>query len=81
LQSWGTKGSDKVSDDLGVVKSDPKNHDEIEVDELSPEDLNLAYDAELRALDSKPPPENNAPNAEQKQEDYYKVSLRVKSLY
>lgn len=38
-------------------------------------DINAVYEAELRSLAQKPSTEPSAPNAEQKQEDYYKVSL------
>ncbi|WVR05534.1 hypothetical protein IAU60_002552 [Kwoniella sp. DSM 27419] len=69
--SWGTKGSDKVSEDLGVVKSDSK--DEVTVDvPLEQQDINAVYAAELRVLASKAPKEVHVVSDDQKQEDYYK---------
>jgi len=70
-QSWGTKGSDKASEDLGVVKSDGKNDVTVEV-LTEAKDINDVYEAELRVLATKAPPEDPTPNVEQQQEDYYK---------
>jgi hypothetical protein len=71
--SWGTKGSDKASEELGVVKTDNKN--EVEINILTEaKDIDAVYEAELRVLATKAPPEDSTPNAEQVQEDYYKVS-------
>ncbi|OCF42866.1 chitin synthase [Kwoniella heveanensis CBS 569] len=69
--SWGTKGSDKVSEDLGVVKSDSK--DEVTVDvPVEQQDINAVYAAELRVLANKAPKEVTVVSDDQKQEDYYK---------
>ncbi|WRT66006.1 uncharacterized protein IL334_002957 [Kwoniella shivajii] len=69
--SWGTKGSDKVSEDLGVVKSDSK--DEVTVDvPVEQQDLNEVYASELRVLANKAPKEIKTISDDQKQEDYYK---------
>lgn len=71
--SWGTKGSDKVSEDLGVVKSSGDSG-EVTVDVFSEQkDLNAIYEAELDVL-RKPPPvkEKRKGSEQQQQEDYYK---------
>ena len=73
-QSWGTKGSDKASEDLGVVKSDEKNEVTVMVP-TEQKDLNALYENEMRIINSKPPKEENKIAPEQKQEDYYKVSF------
>ena len=39
-------------------------------------DLNALYENEMRIINSKAPKEENKVNAETKQEDYYKVSLK-----
>lgn len=72
-QSWGTKGSDKVSDDLGVVKSSGDNKDEVTVDlPIEQKDINAVYAAELQILGTKAPKEVRVISDDQKQEDYYK---------
>ncbi|KAL7423299.1 Chitin synthase, class 8 [Cryptotrichosporon argae] len=71
--SWGTKGSDKVHEDLGVVKSHADNKNEVTVDiPVEQHDINAVYHAELAVLASKPPKEVKAVTDDQKQEDYYK---------
>lgn len=40
-------------------------------------DLNALYENEMRIINSKAPKEENKVNAETKQEDYYKVSLKI----
>nr|KIR48602.1 chitin synthase [Cryptococcus bacillisporus CA1280] len=71
--SWGTKGSDKVSDDLGVVKSSGDNKDEVTVDlPIEQKDINAVYAAELQILGTKAPKEVGVISDDQKQEDYYK---------
>jgi chitin synthase len=72
-QSWGTKGSDKASEDLGVVKSDDKNEVTVMVP-TEQKDLNALYENEMSIINSKPPKEEAKIAPEQKQEDYYKVS-------
>jgi chitin synthase len=74
MQSWGTKGSDKVSEDLGVVKSHSDNKNEVTVDvPVEQTDLNAVYASELKVLATKAPKEIKVVNEDQKQEDYYKV--------
>ncbi|ODO12122.1 hypothetical protein I350_00908 [Cryptococcus amylolentus CBS 6273] len=71
--SWGTKGSDKVSDDLGAVKSSSDNKDEVDVDlPVEQKDINAVYAAELGVLSTKAPKEVTVVSEDQKQEDYYK---------
>ncbi|RSH90411.1 Chitin synthase, class 1 [Saitozyma podzolica] len=71
--SWGTKGSDKVSEDLGVVKSNADNKNEVTVDlPVEQTDINEMYRAELQVLATKPPKEVHVVSSDQKQEDYYK---------
>lgn len=71
--SWGTKGSDKVSDDLGAVKSSADNKDEVTVDlPIEQKDINAVYAAELQILGNKAPKEVRVVSDDQKQEDYYK---------
>jgi len=72
-QSWGTKGSDKVSEDLGVVKSEGSNKDEVVVDvPIEQHDINAVYAGELKVLGTKAPKEVKVVAEDQKQEDYYK---------
>ena len=70
-QSWGTKGSDKVSEDLGVVKSDNKDEVTVEVP-VEQHDINAMYAAELNVLATKGAKEVRVVSDDQKQEDYYK---------
>jgi chitin synthase len=49
LQSWGTKGSDKASEDLGLVKSDDKNEVTVMVP-TEQKDLNALYENEMRII-------------------------------
>ncbi|WWD18233.1 hypothetical protein CI109_102683 [Kwoniella shandongensis] len=78
--SWGTKGSDKVHDDLGVVKSSADNKNEVDVDvPIEQQDINAMYAAELRTLATKAPKEVVHVSDDQKQEDYYK-NFRTNTL-
>lgn len=71
--SWGTKGDNKVSTDLGVVKtSGNKNEVEVEVP-THEKDINAAYQDAVQLLATKPPPDNKQPDAATKQEDYYRT--------
>ena len=83
LQSWGTKGSDKASEDLGNVKSSgAANKNEVTADlPVEPKDLNDIYQNELQILATKAPKEEVKVNAEQKQEDYYKNFRTNVNLY
>lgn len=70
--SWGTKGSDKVSEDLGVVKSDGKGEEVTVEVPVEQHDINAVYEAELRTLAIKVEEVASPPSADQQQEDYYK---------
>jgi chitin synthase len=89
--SWGTKGDNKVSTDLGVVATG-KNKNEVEVAVPTAEhDLNAAYEDAIHVLSTKPPPVESKPDPATQQEDYYRafrtkyvpsacLSRRVRSL-
>ncbi|KAG2124618.1 glycosyltransferase family 2 protein [Suillus clintonianus] len=73
--SWGTKGDNKVSTDLGVVsagKGDNKNEVEVAVP-TAETDINAAYEDAIHVLSSKPPKEESKPDPATQQEDYYKT--------
>ena len=71
--SWGTKGDNKVSTDLGVVKTG-KNNNEVEVAVPTAEtDINAVYDDALHVLTTKPPPVVSKPDPATEQEDYYRT--------
>ncbi|KAG1844434.1 chitin synthase [Suillus tomentosus] len=73
--SWGTKGDNKVSTDLGVVsagKGDNKNEVEVAVP-TAETDINAAYEDAIHVLSSKPPKEDSKPDPATQQEDYYKT--------
>jgi len=71
--SWGTKGDNKVSTDLGVVKTG-KNGNEVEVAVPTAEtDINAAYEDALHVLTTKPPPVVSKPDPATEQEDYYRT--------
>lgn len=75
--SWGTKGDNKVSTDLGVVKTGP-NKNEVEVEVVTGEtDINAAYEDAIHMLSTKPPKADSKPDAATQQEDYYR-SFRTK---
>ncbi|RPD56704.1 glycosyltransferase family 2 protein [Lentinus tigrinus ALCF2SS1-7] len=77
--SWGTKGDNKVSTDLGVVKVGP-NKNEVEVAVPTEEtDINAAYEDAIHMLSTKPPKVESKPDAATQQEDYYR-SFRTKVL-
>lgn len=70
--SWGTKGDNKVSTDLGVV-STGKNKNEVEVAVPTEEkDINAAYEDAIHVLSTKPPKVESKPDPQTEQEDYYK---------
>ncbi|KAL1946121.1 hypothetical protein VTO73DRAFT_15248 [Trametes versicolor] len=70
--SWGTKGDNKVSTDLGVVKTGP-NKNEVEVEVVTGEtDINAAYEDAIHMLSTKPPKADSKPDAATQQEDYYR---------
>ncbi|KAL4080486.1 glycosyltransferase family 2 protein, partial [Scleroderma citrinum] len=71
--SWGTKGDNKVSTDLGVV-SVGKNKNEVEVAVPTAEtDINAAYEDAIHVLSTKPPKAEQKIDPATKQEDYYKT--------
>ncbi|KAH9919163.1 glycosyltransferase family 2 protein [Epithele typhae] len=71
--SWGTKGDNKVSTDLGVVKVGP-NKNEVEVSVPTTEtDINAAYEDAIHMLSTKPPKAESKPDPQTEQEDYYKT--------
>ncbi|KAF4580727.1 Chitin synthase, class 1 [Pleurotus pulmonarius] len=71
--SWGTKGDNKVSTDLGVVTTG-KNKNEVEVTVPTAEtDINAAYEDAIQLLSSKPPKVDSKPDAATQQEDYYRT--------
>lgn len=70
--SWGTKGDNKVSTDLGEVKTG-KNTNEVEVAVPTAEtDINAAYEDAIHVLSTKPPKEEQKVDAATMQEDYYR---------
>lgn len=77
--SWGTKGDNKVSTDLGVVTTG-KNKNEVEVAVPTTEkDLDEAYEDAIHVLSTKPPKEESKPDPATQQEDYYR-SFRTNVL-
>jgi len=77
--SWGTKGDNKVSTDLGVVQTG-KNKNEVEVAVPTTEtDLDAAYEDAIHVLSTKPPKAEPKQDPATQQEDYYK-SFRTNVL-
>jgi len=73
--SWGTKGDNKVSSDLGTVstgKGDKKNEVEAVVP-TSENDINAAYEDAIHVLNTKAPKVSSKPDAATQQEDYYRT--------
>ncbi|KAG8214804.1 glycosyltransferase family 2 protein [Butyriboletus roseoflavus] len=73
--SWGTKGDNKVSTDLGVVSvGKGPNKNEVEVAVPTAEtDINAAYEDAIHVLSTKPPKEDKKVDPATYQEDYYKT--------
>lgn len=73
--SWGTKGDNKVSTDLGVVSvGKGANKNEVEVAVPTAEtDINAAYEDAIHVLSTKPPKEEKKVDPATHQEDYYKT--------
>jgi chitin synthase len=73
--SWGTKGDNGNSQDLGAVKSskgkDGKDMIEVEVPS-DKNDINAGYDRFVRALKEPRPEEKKKRDAKTKQEDYFR---------
>ena len=68
--TWGTKGDDKAEKlPSAVLKPGGKVDVNIPTDDT---DLNTQYEAEMRKIVSKAPPEVRNPSPEEVQEDYYK---------
>jgi chitin synthase len=75
--SWGTKGDNKVSTDLGVVKAN-KGENVVEVAVPTAEkDINAAYEDAIHVLTTKPPKEEKKVDTATAQEDFYR-SFRTK---
>lgn len=71
--SWGTKGDNKVSTDLGVVKTS-KDSNAVEVVVPTAEtDINAAYEDAIHVLSTKPPKEEKKVDSATEQEDYYRT--------
>ena len=73
--SWGTKGDNKVSIDLGVVtvvKGPNKNEVEVAVPSTET-DINAAYDAAALLLSTKSPKVKQKVDPMTQHEDYYKT--------
>jgi len=71
--SWGTKGDNKVSNDLGNATVGGKNKNEVEVVvPTEQKDINAAYEDALHVLAEKPPKVKQKRDASTKQEDYYR---------
>ena len=73
--SWGTKGDNKVSTDLGVVSvGKGPNKNEVEVAVPTAEtDINAAYEDAIHVLSTKPPKAEQKVDPATQQEDYYKT--------
>jgi len=70
--SWGTKGDNKVSTDLGVVKAS-KGDNAVEVAVPTTEtDINAAYEDAIHVLSTKPPKEEKKIDQATAQEDFYR---------
>ena len=77
--SWGTKGDNKVSTDLGVVKAN-KGENAVEVAVPTAEtDINSMYEDAIHVLSTKPPKEDKTVDQATAQEDYYR-NFRTKCV-
>ncbi|KAI0793146.1 glycosyltransferase family 2 protein [Irpex lacteus] len=76
--SWGTKGDNKVSTDLGVVPVS-KGKNEVEVEQIDEKDIDVAYEDAIEVLNTKPMKSEGKPDPATEQEDYYR-SFRTKVL-
>ncbi|THU77602.1 glycosyltransferase family 2 protein [Dendrothele bispora CBS 962.96] len=78
--SWGTKGDNKVSVDLGVVKTQGKDSNQVEVAVPDQEkDIDANYEDALHVLRTKPAKVEGKVDAATQQEDYYR-SFRTNVL-
>lgn len=72
--SWGTKGDNKVSTDLGVISGKGPNKNEVEVAVPTADtDINAAYEDAIHVLSTKPPKADRKVDPATEQEDYYKT--------
>jgi len=73
--SWGTKGDNKVSTDLGVISAGKgENKNEFEVALPTPETaINAAYEDDIHVFSSKAPKMESKPDPTTEQDDYYKT--------
>ncbi|PWN49957.1 putative Chs4-chitin synthase 4 [Violaceomyces palustris] len=70
--SWGTKGSQEVSTDLGVAGKAGANTNQVDVQiPTESKDINDAYDDAVHVLSMKAPKEKSSIDPETKQRDYY----------
>ena len=71
--SWGTKGDNKTTPDLGAVTT-TKNKSEVEVEvPTSEKDINSLYEDAIHVLQTKPPKQEAKVDASTQQEDYYRA--------
>ena len=78
--SWGTKGDNKVSTDLGVVKTN-KGENAVEVAVPTAEtDINSMYEDAIHVLSTKPPKEEKKVDPATEQEDFYR-NFRTKYVF
>jgi chitin synthase len=75
--SWGTKGDNKTTPDLGAVTA-TKKKGEVEVEvPTSEKDINSLYEDAIHVLQTKPPKQEPKADPITEQEDYYR-SFRTK---
>ncbi|KAJ3014911.1 UNVERIFIED_CONTAM: Chitin synthase, class 2, partial [Siphonaria sp. JEL0065] len=72
--SWGTKGDNTTTNDLGLVKlvQNKEGKEVVEVDVVEQSDVNAAYGQYISHLKEERPKENRKRDAKTKQEDYFK---------
>ena len=69
--TWGTKGDNKISTDLGVVKTDAKSN-AVQVDApTDAADIDAAYEHAMMTVMSEPEKEEPKRDLEQENKDYY----------
>lgn len=78
--SWGTKGDNKVSTDLGVVDNTKSKGNSVDLDvPTDVRDIDASYEEALLVLSTKPPKEEPKKDANQDNSDYY-ASFRTKCV-
>jgi len=71
--SWGTKGDNVISTDLGVASIKKGEKEAVDVPVPSDQkDINKAYEEDLQVLSTPPPKETQTVDSKTAQEDYYK---------